>query len=139
MKVERAQNTPLGKTRKTNRGGGGDFSLEGLGESEQSTPTRSAQATQAVGSVDALLSLQEVPDSTTGRAKAMGRASSMLDLMDEIRIGLLSGRLPKSRLEQLVRVVETQRDRLQDPRLETVLDEIELRARVELAKYQRYL
>ena len=55
----------------------------------------------------------------------------------EIRLGLLLGTIPQSRLEQLAHLVRAQREQLNDPKLTAVLDEIELRAAVELAKLTR--
>jgi hypothetical protein len=65
----------------------------------------------------------------------MRRAGDMLDLLDDIRVGLLEGRVPRGKLEGLLRMVQSRRDEVVDPRLSAVLDEIELRAAVELAKY----
>ncbi|MEM1138816.1 MAG: flagellar assembly protein FliX [Pseudomonadota bacterium] len=139
MKVERAQTTSSGVRRTARRAGGAAFSLGETADTQGTGEAAGAKSAQAVGSIDALMALQGVPEGASGRKRAVGRAASMLDLLDEIRISLLSGRLPQNRLQQLVKVVESQRERLHDPRLETVLDEIELRARVELAKYDRYL
>ena len=61
----------------------------------------------------------------------------MLDLLDDLRHGLLRGAVPVSKLEGLLSLVRNQRDRIDDPRLAEVLDEIEVRAAVELAKLER--
>ena len=58
----------------------------------------------------------------------------MLDNLEEIRLGLLLGTIPVSRLEQLAQLVRAQREQVNDPKLTAILDEIELRAAVELAK-----
>jgi hypothetical protein len=58
----------------------------------------------------------------------------MLDRLDEIRLGLLSGAVSKERLVELSRLARARRADVDDPRLVEVLDEIELRAEVELAK-----
>ncbi len=58
----------------------------------------------------------------------------MLDRLEEIRVGLLTGSIPRDQLEALDRLVREQRGQVADPRLGEILDEIELRARVELAK-----
>lgn len=91
---------------------------------------------QPVASVDSLLSLQEVGDQGGGRKRAIHRANSMLDILDDLKIGLLEGNVSVTKLQSLMRYVETKRDQLDDPGLSTVLDEIELRARVEIAKFQ---
>lgn len=86
--------------------------------------------------IDALIALQEVPDAVTGRAKAMRRGRDMLDLLEDIRDGLLMGGISRATLTRLLHLVNSKREEFSDPGLEVVLDEVELRARVELAKYQ---
>ena len=83
---------------------------------------------------DALLSVQEVTDSTKGRTRGAVRAQFMIDGLDEIRQGLLIGAIPKSKLAALVEVVREERDQADDAKLSALLDETELRAAVELAK-----
>jgi hypothetical protein len=97
-------------------------------------PTPAAVETAAPLAANPLLSLQEVADATAGRSRARARGEAMLDRLDEIRLGLLSGGVPKERLVELSRLARTRRGEVDDPRLVEVLDEIELRAEVELAK-----
>ena len=85
-------------------------------------------------SIDALIAIQEVPDASTGRRRALLRGSSMLDLLDEVRVGLLSGIVPGGRLQALLDSLKGRREAIEDPRLAQLIDEIELRASVELAK-----
>jgi hypothetical protein len=54
--------------------------------------------------------------------------------LDELRLAILDGRLRPVDLERLTRLVAEQRTAADDPRLAGILDEIELRAAVELAK-----
>jgi hypothetical protein len=58
----------------------------------------------------------------------------MLDELEQIRLGLLLGQIPQARLEQLAQMVRARREQLDDPKLIAILDDIELRAAVELAK-----
>jgi len=92
-----------------------------------------------LGGVSTVLALQGAPDSTERRArqKAIERGSTMLDKLEEIRLGLLLGTIPLGRLEQLAHLVRAQREQVNDPQLTAILDEIELRAAVELAKLSR--
>jgi hypothetical protein len=91
-------------------------------------------ATAAPVAANPLLSIQEIADATTGRSRARARGEAMLDRLEDIRLGLLVGRVPKDRLVELSRLARTRRAEAVDPRLVEVLDEIELRAEVELAK-----
>lgn len=109
---------------------------------EHTEPERAAghaSAAMPIGAVDSLLALQGVPEGTEGRRRAVKRAAQMLDLMDDIRLSLLAGDLPRGKLEGLLRVVQTGREDVADPHLSALLDEIELRAHVELAKYRPQL
>jgi len=87
-----------------------------------------------VGTVNALLSLQEVDDPLNGRAKARQRAADILDELDALRDGLLAGTLSREAIIRLAHLVRSSRPEVNDQRLKDVLDEIELRAEVELAK-----
>ncbi|MBL9036600.1 MAG: flagellar assembly protein FliX [Rhodospirillaceae bacterium] len=92
-----------------------------------------------LGGVSTVLALQGTPDSTERRArrKAIERGDTMLDNLEEIRLGLLLGTIPVGRLEQLAQLVRARREQVNDPALTAILDEIELRAAVELAKLTR--
>lgn len=105
----------------------------------------SADAPQNVGGaaplapVDALLSLQEVPDAASGRSKGLARAEEMLDLLEDVRRGILLGAISGPSLKTLADLARRQRQNNdpaldQDPRLKEILAEIELRSEVELAK-----
>lgn len=94
-----------------------------------------------VSAVDALLAIQEVEDSTTGHSKSRARkwGHDMLDQLEQLRIGIVGGVVPRADLERIAASIERQRVRTDDPLLELILDEIELRAKVELAKLDRDL
>jgi hypothetical protein len=82
-----------------------------------------------------ILSLQEVDDATAGRRRAVSRGETLLDRLDALRHGLLLGTLGRPQLRELERLVGLQRDSVADPGLAALLDEIDLRVQVELAKY----
>jgi len=89
-------------------------------------------------SIDSLLAVQaaQAPDDAlTGRGRAVANATETLDILDEIKLGLLGGEVPVDKLHRLLERVETERDDVEDPELDDLLGHIELRARVELAKY----
>ena len=54
-----------------------------------------------------------------------------------MKIGLLSGEVTADDLERLKQAVRDERDATEDDRLEGVLNEIETRAAVEIAKLER--
>ena len=90
-----------------------------------------------VASLDALLALQAVEDPLLKKKKLVRRGTQLLDTLDEMQADLLSGRVSESRLNQLMAVLGQAREKT-DPRLDSLLDDIELRARVELAKRGLY-
>jgi hypothetical protein len=71
------------------------------------------------------------------RRRAVRRAGRLLDVLDEIKLALLDARLSATQLDRLRRAIRDERELTDDPRLEAVLDEIELRAAVELAKLEQ--
>jgi Class II flagellar assembly regulator len=89
-----------------------------------------------VSSLDALMALQEVGGPLERRRRAVGRATTILDALDDLKLDLLDGGLSPEAIEALTRSVREQRALTDDPRLEGVLDEIETRAAVELAKLE---
>ena len=124
----------MGRVRKTGAANAA-FSVE---EAEVSKATVSAQTAAAVAGVDALLAMQEVDGDRTGKRRAVRRGHDMLDLLDEIRMALLEGAIPESKLKALLRVVNVETALTADPVVNVVLAEVDLRARVELAKFGHY-
>ena len=102
-------------------------------------PTQVSRASAAGGvmSVDAILALQEVAGPLERRRRAVGRADKILDVLEDVKIGLLSGELSMDDLERLRRAVRDERLGTDDKHLEDVLNEIETRAAVEIAKLER--
>ncbi len=58
-------------------------------------------------------------------------------MLDEVRDGLLAGGIPRGTLNRLATAVSRRQEGFADPKLQGVLDEIELRAWVELAKLEQ--
>ncbi|RYE09919.1 MAG: flagellar assembly regulator FliX [Hyphomicrobiales bacterium] len=102
-----------------------------------SSQTASAQPVAHAAGLDSLLALQAVDDPLLKKKKAIRRGNSLLDSLEAVKADMLLGRVSEGRLNQLLALVTTARDR-QMPELDAVLDDIELRARVELAKFGRF-
>lgn len=90
-----------------------------------------------LAAVQTILTLQNIDDSGDGRSKGMLYGEQLLDLLDHVRDGLLAGGIPRMTLNRLATAVGHRHDNFSDPKLQGVLDEIELRARVELAKLEQ--
>jgi hypothetical protein len=97
-------------------------------------PPAPAAAAPPPAAVEALLSLQEMPDALAGRRRAVQRGQTLLDRLEDLRLGLLAGIVPRERLDELARLSRTAREAVDDPRLSRLLDDIDLRVAVELAK-----
>ena len=112
---------------------GQGFAIEG------EAPAGRAAATAPVASatsIDALLALQAVEDPLFARKKAIRRGHALLDTLDDIKADLLVGRISEGRLNQLMALVGQAREQSLSG-LDSLLDDIELRVRVELAKFGR--
>lgn len=103
--------------------------------SEAPSVSAAAGVTQ-VSSLEALIALQEVGGPLERRRRAVGRAGNILTALEGLKLELLDGRLSKGAMEALTRAVRDQRALTDDPALEGLLDEIETRAAVELAKLE---
>ncbi len=89
-----------------------------------------------IGSIDALLMLQEAEGPLGRRRRAMGRAGRLLDVLDEVKLAMLSDGPSSTHLQRLTAAVREQRADTEDPGLEALLNQIETRAAVELAKLE---
>ena len=90
-----------------------------------------------IAALDSILMLQGMEDSTQGRSKGLAHGEQLLDLLDSVRDGLLAGGIPRATLNRLAVAVTRRHDVFADPKLQDVLDQIELRAHVELAKLEQ--
>jgi len=115
---------------KSGSGTGAGFAASVSGEQPVSGPG----ASRPMLPVDGLFQIQEMPDALAQRRRAVQRGSTLLDRLDDLRLSLLSGSLSPGQIAELQRAVASERGLVDDPRLVAVLDEIELRAKVELAK-----
>lgn len=88
-------------------------------------------------SLGAVLAVQEIDDPLTGRRRARQRGEQLLDALDDVQLALLNDGLSLSTLVALQRLVAEQDERAGDPALQAVLDAIDLKAAVELAKLER--
>ncbi len=101
-----------------------------------STPeSRAAIAPRAAANIDALLALQGVEEDPVERRKrSVQRGKGALDVLDHLKIGLLSGNFDTSTVIRLKEAAANLKSSSGDPGLDSVLSEIELRVEVELAK-----
>jgi hypothetical protein len=136
MKVNGPRNVsgPSGPKKSAGSGAGAGFAPQSSSAGRTSAPAPLSGAS-SINSVDALMALQGAGDFQEARKHATDRAFSMLDVLDDLKIALLEGRMPRDTLVRLMETLKSQRDQTGDPRLEAALDEVEIRAAVELAKH----
>jgi len=90
----------------------------------------------ATASLSSLLALQEISEEERRRQQVIKRGKDMLDSLDRLRQQLLMGEIPAHMLGELSQQLEQQKQEITDPRLMQLIEEIELRLAVELAKLE---
>ena len=115
---------------------GPGFALAGPAGGSEAAEGSVALGVSALGSLDALIALQEVDGPLGRRRRAIGRAGRLLDALDGLKLALLDGDVDEVGLRSLAAAIREQRDLTSEPRLEALLDQIEARAAVELAKIE---
>src|SRR5258707_6786078 len=105
-----------------------------------STPeTRAAITPKAAANIDALLAMQGIEeDPAERRRRSVQRGKGALDVLDDLKIRLLSGNFDASTVSRLRGAAANLKSASGDPGLDVVLSEIELRVEVELAKAGQY-
>ena len=131
--VNKVKNTPSSKIRKTSSGG--DFSLY-LRDIMQSPAEEGVSSASAVTGADAIFAAQTVGEEEEKklRREQVKRGYSLLEKLEDIRAGLLRGYISKDRIIEISRFVKEQKMEAMDERLNDLIEEIELRVEVELAK-----
>jgi hypothetical protein len=132
MRIERAGGVGTVSTGAAVRRSGGDgFSVS---EQEASQRATANAGVRSIGGIEVLMALQGVEEPGERRRRAIARGRSALDLLDELKIGLLAGGLDEGTVPRLKAAVSGLKDDSGDPALDAVLAEIDLRVEVELAK-----
>ena len=123
---------PTGGQRSVRAAGG--FSMPSTSGAAPAAATQATAPASAVADVSALMALQGVETATERRRRAIRRGGSLLDRLDELKIAMLSGEAGDGALERLGRILREERPDDADAGLTGLLEQIDLRAAVELAK-----
>ena len=86
-----------------------------------------------------LLALQEISEEEAQRRRLVQQGTELVDVLERLRRQLLMGTMPASLLRDLSRRLSLHRQQTTDPGLNALMDDIELRAAVELAKLETAL
>lgn len=134
MKVSGPTAPSTSQSQRPTRATGG-FSLPPASGAAAPPSAGATSSMSGVAGMSALMALQGVEDPTERRRRAVRRGNGLLDRLEDLKMALLSGQdgsVALSRLAQDLREERPETD--SDPGLKAVLDQIELRAAVEMAK-----
>ncbi len=112
----------------------GGFAPSSAASAAPSSAVAGAAVTMGVAGLEALLALQETGGPLERRKRAVARAGRLLDGLEAVKLALLDGADADAALQSLTRAVAERREQVEDGALGGVLDEIETRAAVEIAK-----
>ena len=121
--------SPAANVRRTSSTG---FALPDAASAPEARP---ASAPKAATNIDALLAMQGIEEDPVERRKrSVQRGKGALDVLEDLKIRLLSGNFDASTVSRLRDAAANLKSSSGDPGLDAVLSEIELRVEVELAK-----
>lgn len=123
--------------RRSGRGGGGGFRPAERADAAVAAPTGAVGMLASVDALAALQSVDEVGDAAAAAAGLVARGDALLDDLDRLRHGLLEGEVDGAALDDLRRRLGARRAAADDAELTDILDAIEQRCAVELAKHER--
>ncbi len=129
--------TPSTSSNQVRRSGSSTFSLP-TGGAQPEPEARAVHAPLAPTGLEALLAMQGVEDATERRKRSVARGRSALDVLDDLKIGLLAGNFNPSTVARLRAAAAELKASSGDPGLDAVLSQIDLRVEVELAKAGQY-
>jgi hypothetical protein len=122
---------PVKRAAKSDASGSTSFSKH----LDESSETSASGGVTGANAVSGILGIQEVDDALAHASRGKMRAEDILNRLDDLKMELLAGTITRDKLVQLSRIVSTRRSQIKDPKLAALLDEVDLRAQVELAKY----
>lgn len=132
MRIDNNLRTGAVGARGSARGGSSGTAFV-IGDSAAAPRAAAAGGASPANGIGALLALQAVEDPLLKKKKLVRRGRALLDALDAVKADLLTGRLGDGHLNQIMALIGQARDS-HEPGLDRLLDDIELRARVELAK-----
>lgn len=141
MRVSKTEGSKgVDKSRKSGKSdAGGSGFADALRDVSGPAEVQRAQATGGVSSVDAILAVQQTADATDHRSRGlmMNYGNDLLDRLEQVRMAILRGAVSKDRLHELARKLREHKTKSDDPHLNELVAEIELRVEVEIAKLTR--
>ena len=110
-----------------------------LKDAAETARTGVSAGVTGVASTNSIISIQEISGSMDERSKGLmlTYGDDLLDRLEELRLCLLDGVIPKDDLAELAHRMREKKQSSDDPVLTEIIEEIELRAEVEIAKLTR--
>lgn len=127
------------RRRKAGEAGGvfADFlQSAGAGDANSTDAAGATSDVAAANDISNLLALQEITEYDVERKKLVQRGKNLLDTLEDLRRQILMGAVPLHTLQNLSRQLALQKQNFSDPKLIEIIEDIELRAAVELAKLE---
>jgi hypothetical protein len=100
-------------------------------------PGSSIAAPPTITAMSSLIAVQEVEDREARRRNLISHGDRLLDLLTDLRNGLVMGGLSRATIETISESLQQRKEAIDDPALLGLIQEIEVRAAVELAKLER--
>lgn len=137
-KVKSGKSASSTSRQKVEIGHGGEFAKHLKGSVASSGASASTEAA-SINSVDSVFAIQEADDPTQRRGKRLGNqyCGDLLDHLEELRRDLLLGATDIDKLASIAQKIRSNRRQSDDVKLNEIIDAIELRAEIEIAKLTR--
>ena len=103
---------------------------------EGSSAASEAADVAATAGLTNLLALQEISEEERKRERLVKQGKNMLESLEKLRQQLLIGEIPAHMLNELSTSLAEQKEATADPHLMLLIEDIELRVAVELAKLE---
>lgn len=133
MRVEGPKTSAAtGKARKSGSAASG-FSIPSQGGDASGSSSAVSGGVADVQSLDAILALQSVDNVDDRERRAVRHGHDLLDQLEALRADLLAGHISPQRVGALLSLIRAKQG-ADDPKLAALIEDISLRARVELAK-----
>jgi len=104
---------------------------------DETSGAGAAGATSPVAGVNPFLAIQQISDEETNRQTTIKYGNDLLDGLSSLREQLLIGEISANSLQNIKqRVANKDRSTFTDPNLKSIIEEIETRVEVEIAKLE---
>ncbi len=141
MKINEVNTNAIGvKSKKIRRGDNSGFAdLLSAGDSiAMETDAGQVVTAAPVDGVSALLSLQEISPEENNRKHIMQQGKTSLDILDNLRREILLGNIDPATINRMQhQLAALKQSKASDNKLQAIIDDIELRLAVEVAKLEK--